>query len=365
METTSRHSILDIGRFLAILSVMLFHYFSAWANRGDTAYPYGDAYDYFSLGHLGVQFFFILTGFFIIDSLKRSKSFGDFWKKKLVRLGIPLVLCSIATFVVFRLLDSDGFIPASSQWKNLLVSCQLISFNVINLLFGSNVEYINHSYWFLWVEFQFLLLVSLVYFGGRKNFVRNFGIASFVLCFVWYIVRRLLENYFLTNKLGLPFSAEAMLNVKDWLWTLNLPVYIFYLVFGLGCSFVSKKEYKQGLWLLPTICMSLVSHPFFSLSSTSFVIYGILSIWILYAIAPLRIIVGGGIGRLFATLGKCSYSVYLLHEYIGVLFIHRYAYLFGTNMWILPVLLIIGMFVIGYVGYNYIEKTLTKILLHK
>ena len=361
----NRHIVLDVARFVAILFVMLFHYYSCWAYRGDATYPYGALYDYFSWGHLGVEFFFILTGFFIIPSLQRSDSFAIFLKKKFVRLGIPLVLCSIITFVIFKVFDNDGFIPSSSQFRNFLVSCQLVSPNVFNLLFNTDLQYINHSYWFLWVELQFLILVSVVYFVDKSHFLRNISVVSFVFCTIWYVSRRLIENYFLTNKLGIPFSEESMLYAKDWLWTFNLPMYMFYMEFGMICSFIHKRDFKSCLWLIPLIGVSLINNSLFTYSVEHVICWGIVGVWLLYVLIGLRTELFGGGALFFAKIGEASYAAYLLHEYIGILIIHKYAYLFEKQMWVLPVILILIMFTASYCGYKYIEKPLTKILLSK
>ena len=71
-----RIKILDGFRALAIISVMLFHYFSRYTTIG--LYPYKDRYDFFSLGALGVQFFFIISGFVIYFTLKKTISILEF-----------------------------------------------------------------------------------------------------------------------------------------------------------------------------------------------------------------------------------------------------------------------------------------------
>jgi peptidoglycan/LPS O-acetylase OafA/YrhL len=88
MEKESRIDILDSYRFIAILSVMLYHYYSRWTppQNNVSYYPYGSGYDHFSLGWLGVQFFFIISGFVIAFTLTRTGSFTEFWKKRLIRL---------------------------------------------------------------------------------------------------------------------------------------------------------------------------------------------------------------------------------------------------------------------------------------
>lgn len=360
MIENQRNNILDVGRFFAILSVMLFHYYSAWAHRGSTAYPYGCEYDYFQYGHLGVQFFFILTGFFITDSLYRSSSFINYWKKKIVRLCIPLVICSSITYICFLFLDKDGFIPASSKWQNLLVSCQLISPNVFNAIFDWDLEYINHSYWFLWVEFQFLLFVSVIYFCNRNKFIEKFSIYAFTYVFVWYILRRIMENYFLTNKFGLPFSAETVLYFKEWIWIFNLPMNFVYLIFGMICNTINNNT-KDCFIMIPVFVLSFFVSDIYTISTGHIIIWFIMIVFLLLTVKYVRMSSCVSVGGVFARLGRSSYWTYLIHEYIGILIIHRFAYIFGVQMWILPLLLIFLMFFFGYCCYKYIEKPINNI----
>lgn len=50
-----RINALDSFRSIAILIVLLFHFFSRWT----ILYPYGEKYDFFNYGKLGVHFFLL------------------------------------------------------------------------------------------------------------------------------------------------------------------------------------------------------------------------------------------------------------------------------------------------------------------
>jgi peptidoglycan/LPS O-acetylase OafA/YrhL len=105
MPKDTRVNILDSFRFLAILSVMLFHYYSRWGSSLQRAiffYPYGNSCDFFHFGYTGVDLFFILSSFLMINSLAGAKNLRIFWIKKLIRLFPPLFICSLITFLVFR-----------------------------------------------------------------------------------------------------------------------------------------------------------------------------------------------------------------------------------------------------------------------
>jgi peptidoglycan/LPS O-acetylase OafA/YrhL len=70
-----RIEILDGFRFVSVMSVMLFHYYSRWTTPIYTKslYPYGSNFNYFSKGNLGVFFFFMISGFVIAFFIGENK----------------------------------------------------------------------------------------------------------------------------------------------------------------------------------------------------------------------------------------------------------------------------------------------------
>ena len=87
---TPRIAILDGFRAVAIIFVMLFHYFTVWKDL----YPYGDAFaGWFSHGYLGVHFFFIISGFVISMTLCRCATPSEFAVKRFARLWECIVGC--------------------------------------------------------------------------------------------------------------------------------------------------------------------------------------------------------------------------------------------------------------------------------
>lgn len=164
-----RISILDSFRALAILSVLLFHYFSRWTPPRNVVslYPYKNAYDFFGYGYLGVQFFFIISGFVIFFTLDNTTDFYTFWKKRLIRLLPSLLIASLITIIFFRIFDTSTIFPESHDFKNLLPSLLFIQPTLLNSIFSNNhtnFNYINGSYWSLWTEIQFYLLASVIYY---------------------------------------------------------------------------------------------------------------------------------------------------------------------------------------------------------
>src|ERR1700741_1455059 len=124
MEEKNRIKILDGFRAIAILCVILFHYYSRWTIPSSTTnlYPYGNRFDFFGYGYLGVEFFFIISGFVIAFTLHRTEGMLVFWKKRMVRLFPAMLFCSLITLVVLRLADAEDIFPAGHSMLNFFVS---------------------------------------------------------------------------------------------------------------------------------------------------------------------------------------------------------------------------------------------------
>src|SRR5450631_2490401 len=106
-----RIDILDGLRGVAVLAVIGFHYFSRWTFplNEKNLYPYGDVFahvPFFRFGYLGVNLFFLVSGFVITLTLARCNSSREFFVKRFSRLMPAMVLASSATFLIVRLLPT-------------------------------------------------------------------------------------------------------------------------------------------------------------------------------------------------------------------------------------------------------------------
>lgn len=123
-----RIAFLDFFRFIAILSVILYHYFSRWIPplNDISLYPYGDKYNYFHFGYLGVHFFLIISGFVISFTLTKCSSLGIFLKRRFIRLFPTMVIISIITFAFVSLVDYKHLFPASHKPYNIMASATFL-----------------------------------------------------------------------------------------------------------------------------------------------------------------------------------------------------------------------------------------------
>jgi peptidoglycan/LPS O-acetylase OafA/YrhL len=156
---------LDGLRGVAILGVIVFHAFARWPEL----VPYGQTYASFPLfakGWLGVELFFMISGFVILMTLERCDTFGGFLYRRWLRLFPAMLFCSVLIFASAPLFPER---PAGAPtWPSLLPGLTLVQPWVWRHLFGEFPE-LEGAFWSLFVEVKFYLLVGALYFlAGRK-----------------------------------------------------------------------------------------------------------------------------------------------------------------------------------------------------
>ncbi len=101
----SRVSELDLLRFFAAFSVLLYHYtFRGYAAGDMSIMPYPLLAPISKYGYLGVDLFFLISGFVILMSAS-SGSLKRFAISRIVRLYPAFWVCCTVTFIAIILLD--------------------------------------------------------------------------------------------------------------------------------------------------------------------------------------------------------------------------------------------------------------------
>jgi peptidoglycan/LPS O-acetylase OafA/YrhL len=183
----SRIEILDGFRCIAVMAVVLYHYFYSLGPIVSAAdYPHWVILRH---GYFGVQLFFMISGFVIYRSMEQSNSIKDFLGKRYFRLVPALALSSIVTYVMIEWWnDSERIMEfAAGTPLSLLFSFTLIHPDIWNILLGQdNIQYVDGAYWSLWSEVLFYISASVLFFNsGRNNFLRNW----FILVLIVNVIR--------------------------------------------------------------------------------------------------------------------------------------------------------------------------------
>lgn len=340
-----RISYLDGHRGIAILLVMFFHAFSRWPGL----VPYTNEYAEFPLfrfGFLGVQLFFILSGFVILMTLEKCISFKEFIYHRWLRLFPAMLVCSLIIFF-----SADFFFErpnGSPSVKDLIPGLTFISPYHLSKLIGV-VYNLENAFWSLYVEFKFYIISALLYFLiGSEKLV----ISLFLLFVSWFTLTQLQQNT--DNRLIYYFlSLTNHLSLKYFGW------------FAAGASFYlyTKSDDKKCFWYGVAICiLSSLAEAIVNNSIEILVAILIISLFFSYSLISVNIqrLLSN---RLLLFLGYVSYPLYLLHENMMISIIIKFNGLLPQKLsFLLPIFAITIIASIAYVIAKYIEKPIRNII---
>jgi peptidoglycan/LPS O-acetylase OafA/YrhL len=306
IKAKARLKSLDGLRGVAILLVMGFHYFYALA--GGTTYPYGDAFAncfLFKYGYLGVELFFIISGFVIAMTLDSCATPQEFFVRRVSRIWPPLLFCSVVTFLTIRLIPTPFAVDAGQEWINFFPSLTLTPPELWRLAYPG-ARFIDFPYWSLVVEVRFYIFAACTFwFLGRRNFGRNLVALT---CFN------------ILAKTLLKFASPA---TNDIYFQLFIPSFLPW--FAAGAVFYDLylrrlTQPRAAFYLVPLLVI-IARYDFLlddSVQSTYVAITFAAVYFGCFWLIALQKKVGDAFGmQPLVWVGACSYSIYLIHFEIG------------------------------------------------
>ncbi len=161
-----RIAAIDGLRGLSIVLVLLYHCYSRWADL----LPWAARYRYFVLcehGGLGVNLFFIISGFVIFMTLHNCRTFGEFIYRRWLRL-FPAM--SLATLLMYLSADLLPERPVGTlALKDTIPGLVFIDPGIINRIFPLEVKVIEGAFWSIFVEVKFYLIFGALYFISKDR----------------------------------------------------------------------------------------------------------------------------------------------------------------------------------------------------
>ena len=340
----SRIEYLDGHRGLAILLVMFFHAYVRWTKL----LPYGSAYaDFpiFQYGWLGVELFFLISGFVILMTLEKCSTPGEFLYRRWLRLAPAMLICSAIVF-----LTSGYFVerPAGApDWESLLPGLTFIDSDWWGRILGHHVNGIEGSFWSLYIEFKFYVFAAVVYYWRGRNAL----IAGLVSVFLMATFLRFTEHSLGINFLRILDSVSSLLSFKYFGW------------FASGAAFYVYSKNKSLKWLSIAFVVAIVSAGAEGGTDGKIVFAAsVVSIFFAASIVfdPIKRILSN---RLILFFGAISYPLYLIHENAMVSMViklGRYADFIPQAL--LPLPAIIALAAIAFLIYKYGESFVKSIL---
>lgn len=342
---------LDALRGVAVLSVLFYHAKFSVLDK-----------DLFIGGFLGVDIFFVLTGFLITSMLviefreNNSINISYFYLRRIKRL-VPalLIVITLATFFSYFFLDPVKIKEFSHSVFYSLVFLPNFYFHYFGNFYGGD----NNLYkpllhlWSLGIEEQFYIfypLFLIITFKYFKKFIKFFLFVGFIVSFAfaeyasnnhamfsfymlpsraWEIILgALLAIYLLEKKLSFSLSSFQ----KNLIYFVSI-ILIFYFIFSYD---IYNHKHPSSSTSIPLLAVSTLI--VLGTNSQKLFSYKILT------------------NRFLIFFGKISYSLYLYHFIIFCFYRNSN---FEENT-IVKIILILVSILVSYFSYLYIEQVFRK-----
>ena len=327
---------LDGVRFLAAAYVVVFHFSagdrSSW--HGPSRVLFAPLFHVASYGWLGVELFFMISGFVICLSAW-GKSVGEFAISRFVRLYPAYWFAILLTTAVLLVDQSRGH---ALSWSQMLTNLTMTESY-------AQVPAVDPSYWTLAIELNFYLLVALtlVWRGFTYNRVVTF-------CAVW-------------------LAASLFDSVTDsyWYGLLVQPLYVPFFVAGIVAYLMHRFRPSLTLWTLLACCWACAMYRLIDRTAVQHPSGVTLNYWVSAAIVSVFFIVLTLIalhkltavrGRWLVTAGALTYPLYLLHQQIGETLIRSLDHVVPS--WVLLVGVFAFMLLLSWLVQHYAERPLAR-----
>jgi peptidoglycan/LPS O-acetylase OafA/YrhL len=313
--------IIDSLRGIAATMVCLFHFVCATTNYIENK----TIIEIFSFGKYGLHIFFVISGIVIpLSMIKCDYSINIFFKylwKRIIRIEPPY-LFSIILFIIYAFLRK--------QFYSSIESVEVPSINQVLMHLGYLVPFIENgkwfinTYWSLAIEFQYYLVLSLIFpLLLHKNILIRLIFSSLFLfsCLVY------------PNDSFLPF------------WTPLFMLGISYI------TFIHNKISLKEFIVWQVLSLMLI----FYLNEAAVLVFCVITMLLIHFFSNFK-------NRITLFLGKISYSIYLLHGITGGLVInflsHKYIETYQKIL-----VIVLGFLVAtgcSYIFYLIVEKPSQK-----
>jgi len=335
-RSLDRIATLDLLRLAAALAVVVFHYlFRGAAADGYLNAGYPAAAPFAIYGYLGVNLFFLISGFVIAWSAE-GRSWQAFALARFARLYPGFLACMTLTFVVMMVLPH----PA------LPVSVKQYLANLIMFSPALGEPFTDGVYWSIILEVIFYAWVTLaILFGVFTRW-------KLPLVAIWLAVCGLNEFYLGSGALRLLFLTEYGPLFAGGILVHHMfsrgmsaePLALLVTSFLMSCTMMTIGQ----SWMQDHYGVSV---PLPHLLVANLLIHALLigAIAIRDRVAPSATIL---------MLGGLTYPLYLLHQHIGYVFINVLAPRFGT--WGAAALTTLLILIASWAVWRFVERPARK-----
>ena len=333
MEKTNRFYEIDLLRFFAALAVVAYHYTFLGFAANRMSVPYSLFAPVSKYGYLGVNLFFIISGFVILNTALR-KSPKNFLLSRFVRLYPGFWVCCSLT--VMAMLIAGGTHHTS-------LTAYLLNMTLLNEFVW--VKSIDNVYWSLSYEIVFYTLIFALLVVGKISEIKVFLGLWLMFSLLFYAVAP--ENFQFLRFVLLPnYSAYFIAGAVFFLITSEgLDVYKASLLIGSYClALIYANEYINYL------TENYNAHFTFSVVAVC-----IASFYLMFYLISTHKTKSISSPK-FAAIGLLTYPIYLLHQNIGLILFNTFdGYL---NKYALLLIIFLFVLFLSYIVSSKIEKAI-------
>jgi peptidoglycan/LPS O-acetylase OafA/YrhL len=319
---TMRFYILDPLRLLAAFAVLLYHY-SIYFEASDTLLIAISRY-----GYLGVDFFFLLSGFVIMASAQHRSAF-EFAFARGLRIYPAFIVCLLLTVLIVYW-TSGTSIPTKNVFANATIFNDYL-----------RIPNVDGVYWTLQAELKFYFCIFVLLLTGLFTYHRYW-------MGIWLFTATV--HYFF----GQPFFMG---------WLIN-PSYSFYFIAGISAYLLSRNRRDLNaqfcFWISTLFCILIsgeqakdfLSNPS---STTVFNVRIIITVFCLFFFAlSLGYFNIKRVPAWWVYVGAVSYPLYLLHNRAGKSVIDKFMGV--TNTYWLLLIVTLTLVLVALLIHRYVEK---------
>ncbi|MDX1754872.1 MAG: acyltransferase [Marinobacter sp.] len=299
MDTgTARLKGLDGLRGVAATWVVLFHLWGA-IQRRDSDWVPSAIQSFLEFGFLGVDIFFVLSGFVISYSVLNTQPSGFFIPRFILRRSIridPPYWATIALAILF-IVSKNVLFPEHAEPLPTPAALAAHMFYLQDLM---SYAPISSIFWTLCLEFQFYVgFATVVYLANRLK-VSDHDILALALTGAAFLVL-LASPYLRFSEVGFPIPGTIFPYLNEF-------------VLGIaGCQYLKGRIQLSTLVAMALISLWLVSH----LKSAVYGVVPALTLGIIVLSARKPVWTHWLSAKPLQFLGRISYSLYLTHAIVG------------------------------------------------
>lgn len=370
-DTKPHYELLDGLRGVAALLVLWYHVLEGYAFAATTNGEGDGTITILNHAHLGVDFFFMLSGFVIgyaYDDRWQGMSLADFFKRRLIRLHPMLVMGAVIGVASF-------FFAGCERWDGTTTSCTWVAVALVLTMFmipalpGAPYEVrgngeifpLNGPAWSLFFEYIGNILYAL--FLRRLPAKMLALLVALLGCvYVWFFAFDL-SGY---DNIGVGWTFDAV-NFPGGLLRMLFPFTV-----GMLLSRTCKLRKIKGAFVICSVMLLAVFAVPYIPSCCGVSLNGIYEVVCVALVFPVVVYMGACgkcddnfTGRINKFLGDISYPLYIVHYPIMYIFyawlIKKHLYTFGET-WGVSLAVITASILLAYAVLKLYDEPVRRLL---